>query len=62
MSAADALQRLQTSGLAEDDWLGLRLTIDDSDLLKACLELFKESYPALLPMVSEIGRLLVMRN
>ena len=54
MSAADALIRLQTDGLLEDEWLGLRLTIDDSDLLKACLELFKEYYPALAQMTEGI--------
>lgn len=54
MNPAKASHRLQTSGLTEGDWLGIRLTTDDSQLLKGCLELFKESYPALSPMVSEI--------
>ena len=63
MSSAEALHKLQTSGLAEGEWVGVRLTTDDSCLLKEILELFKENYSALLPMVGEIeSQLLVTRH
>ena len=51
LNAADALHRLRRTGLAEDDWLGLRLTIDDRPLMMEILKLFKEVYPALAPTI-----------
>ena len=63
VTAAEASHRLRSLGLPEGEWLGIRLTIDDLPLLKEILELFKESYPALLPMVGEIeGQLLTTRH
>ena len=63
MNDADASHRLQTSGLAESDWLGIRLTIDDLPLLKEILGLFKEHYPALSQMVAEIeGELFIIKH
>lgn len=54
MYPTEASQKLQTKDLAEGDWLGIRLTIDDSPLLKKILDLFKENYPALSQMVHGI--------
>lgn len=54
MSPIEALHQLQTLGLKEGDWIGVRLTIDDKHLLRECLELFKESYPTLSPMIAEV--------
>lgn len=63
LTAAEVLHKLLTDGLAEGDWLGIRLTTDDLPLLKEILELFKDDYPPLSQMIGEIeGQLLVTRH
>jgi len=54
MYPTEASQRLQAEGLAKDDWLGIRLTIDDLVLLKKILGFFKENYSNLSRMVHGI--------
>lgn len=63
LTSAEALHRLQTDGLTEDEWLGIRLTIDELPLLREVLDLFTEDYPALGEVVAEIeGKLFMTRH
>jgi hypothetical protein len=55
MTPSEALSRLRKTNALDEDFLGVRFTVEDGQLLKDCLEFFKDNYPAIESVVQEIN-------
>lgn len=51
---SEVLSKLHQHGALNNGFLGVRLMVDESQLLKELLAFMGESYPTLLPMVKDI--------
>ena len=54
MTPKEVTDRLQEAGALDCGNLGVRITVDESQLLRECLDFFRSNYPTLLSMVNDI--------
>lgn len=54
LSSQEVLFKLREYSALDDGFLGVRFTVDESQLLREVLKFMKESYPALLSITEEI--------
>lgn len=50
----EAMRLLRTASIGSDGYLGVRFTVNESELLKSCLTFLRAAYPALALITREI--------